>query len=99
MAAAVIVHGGCGTIPSHLVEPCLRGCEKAALEAHRALLDGKSALDAGGSKTSLVPIPRPYRSRSQKMVKLVPRVPPPSNTKDTPPTKGNQLVQTVLMSL
>ena len=51
MAGAVIVHGGAYTIPSHRVEPSLRGCEKAALEAHRALQDGKSALDAGGSKT------------------------------------------------
>ena len=50
MAAAIIVHGGSYTIPSHLAEPSLRGCEKAALEAHRALLDGKSALDAGESK-------------------------------------------------
>lgn len=47
--AAVIVHGGSYTIPSHLVEPNRRGCEKAALEAHRVLLEGKSALDAGGS--------------------------------------------------
>lgn len=47
--AAVIVHGGSYAIPSHLVEPSRRGCEKAALEAHRVLLEGKSALDAGGS--------------------------------------------------
>lgn len=47
--AAVIVHGGSYAIPSPLVEPSRRGCEKAALEAHRVLLEGKSALDAGGS--------------------------------------------------
>ena len=47
--AAVIVHGGSFTIPRHLVDPSVRGCEKAALEAHKVLLEGKSALDAGGS--------------------------------------------------
>ena len=47
--AAVIVHGGSFTIPHHLVDPSVRGCEKAALEAHKVLLEGKSALDAGGS--------------------------------------------------
>ena len=36
-------------------------------------------------------LPARQLSRSRKMVKLVPRVPPPPNTKDTPPTKGNQL--------
>ena len=45
--AAVIVHGGAYTIPDSIVESSLRGCQLAAKLAHKALEDGKSALDAG----------------------------------------------------
>ena len=45
--AAVIVHGGAYAIPDNIVEPSLRGCQLAAKLAHKALEDGKSALDAG----------------------------------------------------
>jgi isoaspartyl peptidase/L-asparaginase-like protein (Ntn-hydrolase superfamily) len=47
--AAVIVHGGAYTIPDGIVESSLRGCQLAAKQAHKALEDGKSALDAGTS--------------------------------------------------
>ena len=45
--AAVIVHGGAYAIPDRIVESSLRGCQVAAKLAHKALEDGKSALDAG----------------------------------------------------
>ena len=45
--AAVIVHGGAYAIPDNIVEPSLRGCQLAAKLSHKALEDGKSALDAG----------------------------------------------------
>ena len=45
--AAVIVHGGAYTIPDGIVDASVRGCQLAARLAHKALQDGKSALDAG----------------------------------------------------
>ena len=45
--AAVIVHGGAYAIPDGIVESSLRGCQLAAKQAHKALEEGKSALDAG----------------------------------------------------
>ena len=45
--AAVIVHGGAYAIPDSIAEASLKGCQSAAKLAHRALLEGKSALDAG----------------------------------------------------
>lgn len=45
--AAVIVHGGAYAIPDSLVEPKVEGCKRAAESAHKALMEGKSATDAG----------------------------------------------------
>ena len=45
--AAVIVHGGAYSIPDSIAVASARGCERAAQEAHKALLSGKSAVDAG----------------------------------------------------
>ena len=45
--AAVIVHGGAYAIPDSIVEDSVKGCQSAARMAHKALLEGKPALDAG----------------------------------------------------
>ncbi len=45
--AAVIVHAGAYAIPDHEADPLREGCKKAAQEAHKALTEGKSAVDAG----------------------------------------------------
>ena len=45
--AAVIVHGGAYAIPDSIAEASVNGCQVAARLAHKALEDGKSALDAG----------------------------------------------------
>ena len=45
--AAVIVHGGASAIPDGKAEASVHGCQSAARRAHKALKDGKSALDAG----------------------------------------------------
>lgn len=45
--AAVVVHGGAYAIPDSKVDASLRGCQEAAKLAHKALKEGKSALDAG----------------------------------------------------
>ena len=45
--AAVIVHGGAYAIPDSIAKEKVKGCERAAREAYRALVEGKSALDAG----------------------------------------------------
>ena len=47
--AAVIVHGGAYNIPDSIAEASLKGCQTAAKLAHIALVEGKSALDAGRS--------------------------------------------------
>ena len=44
--AAVIVHGGAYAIPDHLVAAKKSGVQIAATSAHKALMDGKTALDA-----------------------------------------------------
>ncbi|XP_064403552.1 isoaspartyl peptidase/L-asparaginase-like isoform X2 [Halichondria panicea] len=44
--AAVIVHAGAYDIPDHEADPLREGCKKAAQEAHKALTEGKSAVDA-----------------------------------------------------
>jgi len=44
--AAVIVHGGAYAIPDHLVSAKKSGVHTAAKAAHKALMDGKTALDA-----------------------------------------------------
>lgn len=45
--AAVIVHGGAYAIPDSIADASVRGCQNAAGLAHRALREGKSAVDAG----------------------------------------------------
>ena len=47
--AAVIVHGGswCGEKISLIGKAKVEGCQKAAKEAHTALMAGRAALDAG----------------------------------------------------
>ena len=45
--AAVIVHGGAYAIPDSVANSKVKGCQKAAEAAHKALIAGKSALDAG----------------------------------------------------
>src|SRR2546425_11139019 len=46
MTRAIIVHGGAGTIPSHLYEENRAGCSSAALAGWHMLTSGASALDA-----------------------------------------------------
>ena len=50
--AAVIVHGGAFSISDEMAPLCVKGCEEAASEAHKALVDGKSALDGGRPRPS-----------------------------------------------
>ena len=45
--AALIVHGGAGTVPDALVEASVEGCRLAAEKAYKLLESGNSALDAG----------------------------------------------------
>ena len=44
--ASVIVHGGAYAIPDHMVAANRSGMQIAATSAHKALMEGKSALDA-----------------------------------------------------
>ena len=44
---AVIVHGGAYAIPDTVAPAAEAGCKEAAEKAYKALLSGKSALDAG----------------------------------------------------
>ena len=50
--AAVIVHGGAYAIPDSIADASVRGCQNAAGLAHRALREGKSAVDAGRNRLS-----------------------------------------------
>lgn len=43
---AVIVHGGAYAIPDSIVDASVKGCTRAATEAHKLLKEGRSALDA-----------------------------------------------------
>ncbi|MCD6348233.1 MAG: isoaspartyl peptidase/L-asparaginase [Candidatus Korarchaeota archaeon] len=43
---AIIVHGGAWDLPDHLLEPSIKGVEKAAKEGYRILKEGGSAVDA-----------------------------------------------------
>ena len=43
----MIVHGGAYAIPDSIVDANVKGCTRAATEAHKLLRGGRSALDAG----------------------------------------------------
>ena len=45
--AAVIVHGGAYAIPDSIAEDSLAGCREASECSYEALMNGKSAVEAG----------------------------------------------------